>query len=87
MKVVEVEKVLVILGVFEGVVKYMGGFKIVVKMIEGFVEDLKIIVFVVIYFDYGLSFDFCKVVIDVGFFFVMIDGFYYLIDENIVMIK
>lgn len=64
----------------------MGGFKIVVVMVKVFMEEYKVIVFVVIYLDYGLSFEFCVKVIYVGFIFVMIDVFYYLFEENVVII-
>lgn len=77
---------LVILGVFEGVVCYMSGFYIVVKMVEGLMYDLNIIILVVIYLDYGLSFEKCKEVIDVGFIFVMIDVFYSFFEENVEII-
>lgn len=66
---------------------YLGGFKIIVGMMEGLLEEMNIIVFVVFYLDYGMSVERCKKVIDVGFSLVMFDGFYYLIDKNIFMIK
>lgn len=65
----------------------MSGFYIIVKMVEGLMYDLNIIIFVVIYLDYGLSFEKCKEVIDVGFILVMIDVLYSLFEENVVIIK
>lgn len=59
----------------------------IVVMVGVLIEDMVIIVLVVFYFDYGSSVECCRQVIDVGFSLVMIDGFYQLIDENIVMIK
>lgn len=79
-------KLFVILGVSMGVIKYMGGYLIVVNLVKLFVYDLKIDVFVVFYLDYG-DFDFCFKVIDVGFIFVMFDGFMFLMEENLVKIK
>lgn len=66
------------------VVKYVG-FYILVEMVKVVFDEIG--VDVVFYLDYGLNMDVIKICIDVGFFLVMIDGFYFDFEENVRIIK
>lgn len=57
-----------------------------IKFVEVVFEDLGDFL-IVFYFDYGEDFEICKVCIDGGFIFVMIDGLRFFFEENIVFIK
>lgn len=77
---------LVILGVFGGMVKYMFGLKCIYDIVVNVMEYLYIDVLVVLYLDYGIFWEVCEVVIVVGFSFIMFDGLYLLFRENLVII-
>ncbi len=72
----------VILGVSEGVGKYMTGYKTVVGMVNGMLEELNITVPVALHLDHG-SYDGCLKCIEAGFSSVMFDGSHYPIEENV----
>lgn len=72
----------VILGVSEGVGKYMCGYKTVVGMVNGMLEELNITVPVALHLDHG-SFEGAKACINAGFSSIMFDGSHYPIEENI----
>ena len=76
----------VILGVSEGVGKYMGGYDVVVGMVNGLLKDLNISVPVALHLDHG-SFEGAYKCIEAGFSSVMFDGSHYSIDENIAKSK
>ena len=76
----------VILGVSEGVGKYMCGYKTVVGMVNGMIEELKITVPVALHLDHG-SYEACYKCIDAGFSSVMFDGSHYAIEENVAKTK
>ena len=72
----------VILGVSEGVGKYMCGYKTIVGMVEGMLEELDITVPVALHLDHG-SFEGAKACINAGFSSIMFDGSSLPIDENV----
>lgn len=71
-----------ILGVLEGVVKYIGGYENVMVMVFILDKVMNISVLVVVYLDYGIYEGVFKVIC-VGFILVMFDGLYYLFEENL----
>src|SRR5699024_5953405 len=73
----------VILGVSEGVDRYMGGFKVIVTMVKSLMEAYEITVPVAIHLDHGSRFDKCTEALHAGFLSVMIDASSKPIDENI----
>jgi fructose-bisphosphate aldolase class II len=77
----------VIIGVSEGVVKYMGGYNIVYNVVSGVIMDLKITIPVALHLDHGSSADSCKKAIDAGFTSVMIDKSSLSLDENIAITR
>ena len=72
----------VILGVSEGVGKYMTGFKTVAAMVKAMIEELNITVPVALHLDHG-TYEGCYKCIKAGFSSIMFDGSHYPIDENI----
>lgn len=73
----------VIVQMSEGVIKYGG--QDFVNIVIDFV--ICVIVFVVLYFDYGFFYELVFNVIKMGFILVMIDVLYYFFEENVYEIK
>ena len=76
----------VILGVSEGVGKYMCGYTTIVGMVNGMLNELGITVPVALHLDHG-SYDGAMACINAGFSSVMFDGSHYPIEENIAKTK
>ena len=72
----------VILGVSEGVGKYMTGFNTVAAMVKAMDESLGITVPVALHLDHG-SYEGCYKCIKAGFTSIMFDGSHFPIEENV----
>ena len=72
----------VILGVSEGVGKYMTGFETVAAMVAAMDKSLGITVPVALHLDHG-SYEGCYKCIKAGFTSIMFDGSHFPIDENV----